>query len=538
MSSERFIFEQWTLDCGRGSFVGPNGEVALRPKTFDVLRFLVENAGRLVTRDEVLDSVWRNVTVTEESLTQCVSEIRQALGDADQRIIKTVPKRGYLFAVTVNREAAADRAAAVAPSPEPSAPVPAADAALVPPSGPFARPALREPAIAVLPFANLSGDPAQEYLSDGFTEDIINGLSYFSELSVIARASSFSYKGRAIDVRVIGQELGVGYIVEGSVRRFGDQLRITAHLVDARSGVRKWAERFDRTVGEIFAVQDEITQSIVSIAVAHLGQAERERALQKPPTSWTAYDLALQGDEAYRAYRVSWALDKLYVARRLYAEACKVDADNAAIYAKLAFAHVDSYHNPADQDCGNRSVLEQGCDLAERAVALDPNLTLARANLGWTLMWMRRHDAAISEYEKAFALNPNFSDPVFGLVLVTAGEASRALAFVQQHLRLDPFHPPQLHAIHGHALYMLKRYREAVPPLRECIRRAPAVPMGHVWLAASLARLGEYEEARVVAADVLKRWPRAPTHWLPVVPYRNQEDAEHARDALREAGFL
>jgi adenylate cyclase len=530
MSSERYTFGRWTLDCGRGALTGADGEIALRPKTFEVLRFLVANAGRLVSRDEILDAVWPNVTVTEESLTHCVSEIRQALGDADQRIIKTVPRRGYLFAVSVGRDARDGRqAGAEAAHNEPS---PAAETglALSPERS------LKEPSIAVLPFANLSGDPSQDYLSDGFTEDIINGLSYFSELSVIARHSSFAYKGRAIDVRVVGRELGVSYLVEGSVRRFGDGIRITAQLVDSRSGIRRWAERFDRAVGEIFAVQDEITQSIVRIAVAHLRHAERERVLGKPPNSWTAYDLTLQGDEALRANRVSWALDKLHEARRHYAEALKVDPDNAAICSKLAFVYVRSYHDPADAELGSQDVLRQGYDLAERAVGLDPNLPLARANLGWALLWMRQHDAAVSEYEKAFALNPNFSDPLFGGVLVYAGEASRALQFVQEHLRLDPFHPPHIHAIQSHALYMLRRYREAITPLSECIRRAPAVLLGRFWLAATLVRLGEAEKAKVVAAELLRHRPTI-THWLPLAPYRNPQDAEHVNEALREAGI-
>jgi TolB-like protein/tetratricopeptide (TPR) repeat protein len=527
MSGERYLFERWALDCGRGALTGPDGEVALRPKTFDVLRFLVENAGRLVSRDEVLDAVWRNVTVTEESLTHCVSEIRQALGDADQRIVKTVPRRGYLFAVPVTPGAAPK------PVRQPDQPSPAPEVI----SSPSQQRSLREPAVAVLPFANLSGDPSQEYLSDGFTEDIINGLSYFSEISVIARNSSFAYKGRAIDVRVVGQDLGVGYLVEGSVRRFGDQVRITAQLVDTHSGVRRWAERFDRTVGEIFAVQDEITRSIVRIAVAHLGHAERERALRKSPTSWTAYDLALQGDAAHRAHRVSWALHELYEARRLYGEALKADPNNAAVCAKLAFTYVRSYHESADQECGNASLLKHGYNLAEKAVGLDPNLPLARANLGWALLWMRQHDAALSEYEKAFALNPNFSDPLFGGVLCYAGQASRALGFAQAHLRLDPFHPPHLHAIQGHALYLLKRYREAITPLRECVRRAPAVSLAQMWLAATLVQLDGKEEAEAVAAEALRLSPRMATHWLPLAPYCNPQDAEHMMEALREAGI-
>jgi TolB-like protein len=531
MSRERYTFEQWTLDCGRGALTGADGEIALRPKTFEVLRFLVENAGRLVSRDEILDAVWSNVTVTEESLTHCVSEIRHALGDADQRIIKTMPRRGYLFAVPVTTIAGDDRRAGVELAQNES--LPAIGAGLAP-SG---ERSLREPSVAVLPFANLSGDPSQEYLSDGFTEDIINGLSYFLELSVIARHSSFAYKGRAIDVRVVGRELGVGYVVEGSVRRFGDRIRITAQLVDTRSGIRRWAERFDRAVGEIFAVHDEITQSIVRIAVAHLGHAERERVLGKPANSWTAYDLVLKGDEAHRANRVSWDPDKLYEARRLYAEALKVDPDNAAVCAKLSFTYVRTYHDPADRELGNTSLLKHGYALAEKAVGLDPNLPLARANLGWALLWMRRHDAAIDAYEKALALNPNFSDPLFGGVLVYAGESSRALGFVQEHLRLDPFHPPHLHAIQGHALYMLGRYREAITPFSECIRRAPSFLLGHLWLAATLVRLGQGEEVRVVAAEVLKRSPRV-SDWLPLMlPYRNPQDAERMIEALREAGI-
>ncbi len=531
MSGERYTFGQWTLDCGRGVLTGVDGEIALRPKTFEVLRFLLANAGRLVSRDEILDAVWRNVTVTEESLTHCVSEIRQALGDTDQRIIKTVPRRGYLLAVPVRKDARDDRQAG--PEPAQNLPSPATDAGL---ALSLDR-SLREPSVAVLPFANLSGDPGQEYLSDGFTEDIINGLSYFSELSVIARNSSFSYKGRAIDVRVVGRELGVGYVVEGSVRRFGDRIRITAQLVETHSGGRRWAERFDRAVGEIFAVQDEITQSIVRIAVAHLGHAERERVREKPPASWTAYDLVLQGDEAHRANRGSWDPTKLHEARRLYAEALKVDPDNAAVSAKLAFTYIRTYHDPADRELGNTSFLKHGYDLAEKAVGLDPNLPLARAILGWALLWMRRHDASIGAYEKAFALNPNFSDPLFGGVLVYAGEASRALGFVQEHLRLDPFHPPHLHAIQGHALYMLRRYREAIMPFSECIRRAPAFLLGHLWLAATLVRLGQGEEARVVAAEVLRRSPTV-AGWLPLLlPYRNPQDAEHMTEALREAGI-
>jgi TolB-like protein len=303
MPDQRYAFERWILDCGRGTLTAETGDVALRPKSFEVLRFLIENEGRLVSRDDLLNAVWPGVTVTEESLTQCVSEVRNALGDPGQRIIKTVPKRGYVFAVPVNSEHHGGRDASA-------------------PSRPASR-VLDDPSIAVLPFANLSGDASQEYLSDGITEDIINGLSYFSDLSVIARSSSFSYKGRAIDVREVGQQLGVRYIVEGSVRRMGDRIRITAELVGAQSGVRRWAERFDRDLGDIFAIQDEITHSIVRIVVAHLDNAEEERVSRMPASSWTAYDLLMRGDQALRTYEQTWEPNHLYEARRHFAEAHK-----------------------------------------------------------------------------------------------------------------------------------------------------------------------------------------------------------------------
>jgi adenylate cyclase len=519
MPDLRYRFEGCILDCGRGTLTAETGEVVLRPKSLDVLLVLIENAGRLVSRDDLLNAVWPGVTVTEESLTQCVSEVRNALGETGPRIIKTVPKRGYVFTVPVQREQRSGRDA-VAPS----------------------RPAFRildGPSIAVLPFVNLSGDPGQEYLSDGITEDIINGLSYFSDLAVIARSSSFSYKGRAIDVREVGQQLGVRYVVEGSVRRMGDRLRITAELADAQSGVRRWAERFDRELGDIFAIQDEITHSIVRIVVAHLGYAEGERVSRKPANSWTAYDLLMRGDQALRAYELSWAENHLlYEARGHFTEGHKADPGSSRICAMLGHTYVRAYSDPTDPELGNLDALNQGHEWISKAVRLDSNDPLARALLGWTFIWMRQPDAAVREYEAAFALNPNFWDPRFAGALVYSGASLRALEVVQAHVRLDPFHPPYVHAHRGHALYMLKRYAEAVTPLRECIRRGPQVLLGHVWLAATLVRLGQRAEAQEIIAEVMLRAPKLNlARWRLPTLYRNPQDSEHMIEALLEAGF-
>jgi adenylate cyclase len=203
----------------------------------------------------------------------------------------------------------------------------------------------------------------------------------------------------------------------------------------------------------------------------------------------------------------------------------------------LGHTYARAVADPVVPEFGDPDVLKHGYALASKAVELDPNLPLVRALLGWTLGWMHEPDAAVREYEIALALNPNFWDWRFANVLVYAGAASRALDVVQAHLRLDPFHPPHVHAFRGHALYMLKRYAEAVAPLRESIRRGPQVLLGHVWLAATLVRLGERTEAREIIAEVLKRAPKMAARWRAPTLYRNPQDSAHLIEALREAGF-
>jgi len=212
--------------------------------------------------------------VTDESLARCISEVRQAIADSDQKIIKTVPRRGYRFSSPVSQQPEnADTATVAATSPTTGT------------NTGFESGITDRASIAVLPFANLSGDPRQEYFSDGITEDIITELSRFSELAVIARNSTFQYKGKALDVRDVGRQLGVRYVLEGSIRRGGDRMRISVHLIDAASGTHLWAEGYDREVSDVFAVQDEVTCAIVTVLSGYLNMAEAERALLKPPAA-------------------------------------------------------------------------------------------------------------------------------------------------------------------------------------------------------------------------------------------------------------
>jgi adenylate cyclase len=273
-----FRFKGYTLDVARTALQAADHEVELRPKSFEVLRYLLENADRTVTKEELMEAVWPNVAVTDHVLAHCVSEVRHAIGDLDQAIIKTIPRRGYRFTAPVLRVAAS----AGKPLPPPYPPQHAGEGRVGAASAGFdsgARsqsPLLDRPSVAVLPFANLSGDPQQDYFSDGIAEDITTELSRFSELVVIARNSAFQYKGKAVDVRQVGQELGARYVLEGSVRRSGDRVRITAQLIDAMTGAHRWGERYDRELHDVFAVQDEVVRAIVVILAAHVNRAETD----------------------------------------------------------------------------------------------------------------------------------------------------------------------------------------------------------------------------------------------------------------------
>jgi adenylate cyclase len=495
-----FQFDGYTLDIARGSLRAADREVQLRPKSFEVLRYLVESADRLVTKEELIKAIWPNVVVTDESLTHCVSEVRQAIGDSKQTIIATVPRRGYRFAAPVLRLAAT---AAAAPQPaQPTAEPPPASSD----TGPRSQsPLLDRPSVAVLPFANISGDAQQDYFSDGITEDIITELSRFSELLVIARNSSFQYKGKAVDIRQVGRELGVRYVLEGSVRRSGDRVRITGQLIDAMTGAHRWAERYDRELHDVFAVQDEVVRAIVAILAAHVNRAETERALLKPPAAWEAYEYYLRGAEAHFLHVSRRTKASLYDARRLLEQSLAIDPDYARAYAMLSLTHVYAYFEPFDGDYLNPAALDRALELAETAVHLDARLPIAHARLGWVLLFKRQHDAAIAEFERAFALNPNFIDSRFAYVLIMAGEPARAIEILETNIRLDPFQPLSFSSGYmGLANYMLSRYGEAVRLFRECASRLPNMQVPHLWLASAYAQSGQLEEATAEAAEVLR----------------------------------
>lgn len=519
-----FRFEGFTLDVARGSLHTADREIELRPKSFDVLRYLVESGGRLVTKDEVIKSVWTNVIVTDESLAQCVSEIRHAIGDDRQTIIKTVPRRGYRFAALVSQVEAdgeAQQRGAVAPS-----------------NSETAARSSDKASIAVLPFVNLGNDPRQDYLSDGITGDVITELSRFSDLAVIARSSAFQYKGKTVDVRQVGRELGVRYVLEGSVRRDENRIRITAELVDAVTGTHRWAERYDCELRDAFAVQDEVVRTIVTILQVRVVEAEMERTLSKPPATWEAYDYYLRGFEAFAVGFSQRPMASFYEARRCLERSIGIDPGYARAYVILARTHMYAYVEPRDDEYLNPAALERADELARTAVQLDATLPQARTLFGAVLMFKRRHEEAVAEFEQAFALNPNFSDHSFGLCLVFAGQAARAIEVMQASMRLEPFRNATRLAYMGNAYYMLGRYDEAVASLRESAWQMPNLRITQLWLAAAFARLDRPSEAAAAAGEVRRIEPAFTIErWKRTAVYKRPEDAERLFDGIRRAGL-
>ena len=396
-----------------------------------------------------------------------------------------------------------------------------------------------KPSIAVLPFENLSGDPKQEYFADGVSEDIITELSRFSDLFVIARNSSFRYKGKTVDLRQVGRELGVRYVLEGSIRRGGERIRISAQLIDSGTGTHRWAERYDRELMDVFSIQDEVARTIAAILAAHVNRAEAERTLLKPPATWQAYDHYMRAAAAWASFQSSWKLESLLETRHNLAESLKIDAKYARAHSLLASTHRAAWLNPLNDEYLNPSALDRAITLARTAIELDPNLPEAYAELAYTVIRKRNFDAAAAAAERAIALNPNFADYRIAQVLFSVGAPARAIDIAKAQMRLDPFHPHFAPLMIGVAHYLLKQYEQAQRWLREASGRAPNHQYGHAFLAATYAQLNQLEDARAETAEVLRLNPNYTIGRTQkqVSNFKRAEDLEHLVDGLRRAGL-
>lgn len=352
---------------------------------------------------------------------------------------------------------------------------------------------LARPAVAVLPFANLGGDPEQEYFSDGLSEDIITALALWRSFPVIARNSSFVYKGKAVDIKHIGRELGARYVLEGSIRKSGPRLRITAQLIDTSTGHHVWAEKFDRQLEDVFALQDELTERIVATLEPVLGKAEAMRKQSKPPGSLDAWDLCLRG----RALLHEWTDEATAKARALFEQAITIDPTYAAAFEGLAWTYSRDLLVEAidDRDAAKNHMLEA----ARRAIALDDESSRAHFRLSTAYLWRKEHELALAEGRRAVELNPLSSDARHGLgnKLDLAGEPDGIL-MMEQAQTLNPQDPQRnMHLTFLARAYLnAERYEEAVRSARAAIERRPEYPNAHYVLAMALGHLGRVTEAQ------------------------------------------
>lgn len=498
-----YRFAAFALDGGRGAVIAPDGaETALRPKTADVLCLLAENAGRLVSRETLMHSVWPDVFVTDDSVTQCVTEIRRALGDEGARLLRTMPKRGYLLD-------------APAPAPEGIAPLRAERASLV-----------------VLPFADPGGDPAQDYFAEAITEELTTALARVKWFHVVAPDAAFARP--AADVREVGRALGVRYVLEGSVRRAGGRLRITGQLLEAATGRHIWVDRFEGAAEDVFALQDAVAEAVAGAVEPLLERAEIERVRAKPAGRLDAYELYLRSlplrhrltrdanDEAMALLRRAIALDPDFAPAKAHAVICIIQRaaqrwlvpgnleEGARLAREACAAHGEDPRVLASAADGLGCLaydLDGAQEAAMRAVALNPNSAWARYAAGWTNKWGGFPDAAIVHFQRALRLSPHDMDAPFGLAGL------------------------------GYARLMQDSPAEALQFGERALRLMPAMAAGHRVVIAALDWLGRREDASAAALRFRGFVPnvRAAGNFRQL--YRDQAFAERVIRSYRDAGL-
>jgi TolB-like protein/Flp pilus assembly protein TadD len=391
-----------------------------------------------------------------------------------------------------------------------------------------------KPAIAVLPFQNMSGDPEQEYFSDGVTEDIITELSRYPDFLVIARHSTFVYKNKTVELGQIARNLGVQFVLEGSVRKVGNSVRISAQLIDASNGTHLWAERYDRTLDDIFAMQDEITGTIVGALGEMLQETSVKRALRTDPSCLDAYDKTLQAWAYFKRFNREDNLE----ARRLAKAAIELDAGYARAHAIVAWTHLMDFSSLWSDDPGE--AIRASYEAATKAVSLDDHNSYAYLGLGACETWLGRHDQAIADMRRAIVLNPNDADShaVFANLLVFAGYGNEALEELETAMRLNPHYPESYLQYLGRAYFTQRRYEEAEMAFERVVTVNPGWPWAHLILAATRAALGKIEEAKADMTEALKISPRiTQAHVSKAWPFRNPADLDHLAEMLRKAGL-
>jgi TolB-like protein/tetratricopeptide (TPR) repeat protein len=513
------LFSDLELDTDRRELRRGAETIAVEPQVFDLLVYLVENRDRVVNKDDLLASIWGGRIVSDSTLTSRITAARKAIGDSgdEQKLIRTIARKGFRF-VGELRASRADEPADKRREPSRTA-LPLPD----------------RPAIAVLPFTNMTDDPAQDYFPDAISEDIITALSKLRWFFVIARNSSFIYKGKAVHMKQVADELGVGYVVEGSVRKVGDRVRITAQLNDVATGSHIWAERYDRNLADVFAVQDEITESIVAAIEPQLFAAENFRARRKPPDSMDAWDLVMRALSHY--WRVT-RQDNL-VAQALLEKAIAIDPNYGQALGVLATTHMFTAHMGWQDMAAATEIAER---LAKAAIRADSEDPWAHNALGYAYLFVQRFDDSLAEFELALRLNPNFAlaQGMFGLSLCYSSRWEEGDLAARRALRLSPRDPfsAVYYGIAAYAQFLGCNYEAAMRLAREAVRERDDFVGAHRVLTAAAGMAGQDDVAKASLQELRRAQPNISLAWIASeMPIKLDTDRERYLEGFRRAGL-
>lgn len=573
--ARRMLWDRYVLDLDRGCLLLEGSEIALRPKTFAVLVYLVENHARLVSKGEIFAAVWPNITVTDDTLVQSIGELRRALGDDGSRLVRTVPRRGYRLdgavqALTPSALPVMDSAGglpAVAlgkpPRGQPyaarwpvwsSLPIDSWRAGLLAASAiavllsaavlwstrssfdatsASARNAreANKPVVALLPLLYQGSDPARAYFADGMTQDVINALGRFSELTVMSWNAVLPYKGKAVGAAEIAQGLGARYYIEGSIRQADGRVRATAQLADAQGRVL-WSGRFDEALADLFALQDKMTAEIAGALAIGVTRFEQIRASAKPTASLEAYDYALRVRPALQQPSRAGIVE----ARELLKQAIQLAPGYAAAYAALAETHyIDVSMGWAQSPIAS---LSRADEMANKALSVDSADVRARIVLGRIHIFYHRYEQAKAEIDRAIAINPSDAHALAGRgnILVWSGQTAAAIDVLELAQRIDP----ELNALDTFALslayYLNRRYAAAAEQAVLNLRKTQGAHFSRAVLAAAYAQQGRQDEAVRVARELRSADPTFDPFAFGT-KLLAPADLEHLRDGFRKAGL-
>lgn len=551
---QSFWVADWLVDPATCRIKSGDIEVKLEPKVMMVLVYLAENAGQVLSREELEATIWKDMVVGYDSLASTIIKLRKAFGDDSKnpQIVETVPKRGYRLIASVSGhspETSKDQDQHIINNlPPPGKPdwlrqfiLPIAAVVAIAvviafwPAGTNKQePNADKPIIAVLPFKNLSNDPNQEYFSDGMTGDIITDLSKISSLSVIARNSVFTYKDMNVDIRQLGEELGASYVLEGSVQKSGNSVRISASLIDTKTSHSLWADRFDGKFENVFSLQDDVTNNIVTSLAIKLTENERNNLIHDYTENVEAYDEFLKGWQLFWIF----SKDTNHRAREHFLKAIELDNQFARAYANLALTHTYDYMNAWRED--TRGAMQQAIEIAKKGVELDPTIPQVHWVMGLIYMFNKDYQLALESAQKTLEQDPNYADGhgLMATILNYAGQPKQALEFMKTSMQLNPFHPSIYKIIRGEIHFNLHEYENAITYFESALERNPEAQEARLWLAASYAHSNRLDDAAWQLEYLTLNDSTLTLDYIEdVVPFNDPAQRRHFLDGLYKAGL-